>query len=178
MRWKPATSFCAECSFDWQCDRDHAVAVVSRGPAEVADAMNAVPDLMARSPEIWSATMYVWHLVDVLRIGTERLLTLVLDPSFGIACWDENALAVARRYAVLSPTVGLTVLRRQAKEWEDVAASVPDDVEVEHPQFGVMGATEIIRRNAHEVQHHIGDIRRWATLDSGGDDGSPRLPRA
>ena len=42
--------------------------------------------------------MYVWHLVDVLRIGTERLLTLTYDPGRGIACWDENALAEARRY--------------------------------------------------------------------------------
>jgi hypothetical protein len=32
--------------------------------------------------------MYLWHLVDVLRIGNERLLTLTRDPRRGITCWD------------------------------------------------------------------------------------------
>lgn len=108
--------------------------------------------------------MYVWHLVDVLRIGTERLLTLLLDSASGIPCWDENALAAARRYAELSPMVGLAVLERAASEWAEVALRVPDEAETEHPQFGGIGVAEVMRRNAHEVQHHILDIQRW---DSG-----------
>jgi hypothetical protein len=39
----------------------------------------------------------VWHLVDVLRIGTEPLFALTYDPGRGITCWDENALAEACR---------------------------------------------------------------------------------
>jgi hypothetical protein len=104
--------------------------------------------------------MYLWHLVDVLRIGTERLLTLTHDPERGVACWDENALAKARRYEQLSPAVGLIVLRSAAREWSDAAQAAPVSAEVHHPQFGTLGAVEIIRRNAHEIHHHLMDINR------------------
>jgi len=117
---------------------------------------------MRHTGDRWSASMYVWHLVDVLRIGTERLLTLAHDPSRGVTCWDENALAEARRYQLLSPAVGLMVLRSAAQEWTATAAMAPADAEVCHPQFGVLGAVEIIRRNAHEVHHHLMDINRAA----------------
>jgi hypothetical protein len=83
--------------------------------------------------------MYLWHLVDVLRIGTERLLTLTHDPSRGIACWDENALAEVRHYQRLSPVVGLIVLRSAAQAWATTAAAAPADVQVRHPQFGTLG---------------------------------------
>jgi hypothetical protein len=36
----------------------------------------------------------------------------------------------------------------------------PSDVQVRHPQFGVLGTLEIIRRNAHEIHHHLLDINR------------------
>ena len=102
--------------------------------------------------------MYVWHLVDVLRIGSERLLTLTLDPERGIPCWDENALARERRYEQLSPAVALKVLRTAAREWVEVAVLVPDAAEVRHAEFGSLGALEIIRRDAHEVHHHVLDL--------------------
>jgi hypothetical protein len=104
--------------------------------------------------------MYVWHLVDVLRIGVERLLTLSHDPERGITCWDENALAEARRYEQLSPAVGLIVLRSAAREWSGAAQAAPAEAQVRHPRFGALGALEIIRRDAHEVHHHLMDIRR------------------
>jgi hypothetical protein len=35
---------------------------------------------------------------------------------------------------------------------------------VGHPQFGNLGALEIIRRNAHEVRYHLMDINRYRDL--------------
>jgi hypothetical protein len=115
---------------------------------------------MRRTGSRWSASMYVWHLVDVLRTGTERLLTLTHDPDRGITCWDENALAEARRYQLLSPAVGLMVLRSAASAWATAATAAPADAEVRHPQVGLFGAAEIIRRDAHEAHHHLMDINR------------------
>jgi hypothetical protein len=115
---------------------------------------------MRRAGARWSASMYVWHLVDVLRIGAERLLTLKHDPDRGIVCWDENALAHDRRYQQLSPVVGLIVVRAAAREWAQAALAAPATAEVSHPGFGTLGAGEIIRRNAHEVRHHLMDINR------------------
>ncbi len=42
--------------------------------------------------------MTVWHTVDVLRFGPERLWTLSADPNFGVPSWDENAIAEERSY--------------------------------------------------------------------------------
>jgi hypothetical protein len=160
MRWQPDSPVCAECGFDWQGTRQSGIDLVAQGVSTAAAALAAVPDPMRRRGARWSASMYVWHLVDVLRIGTERLLTLAHDPGRGISCWDENALAEDRRYQQLSPVVGLIVLRSAAREWAGAAAAAPAAAEVSHPEFGRLGAVQIIRRNAHEVCHHLMDINR------------------
>lgn len=102
--------------------------------------------------------MYVWHLVDILRIGAERLLTVRLDPAGGIPCWDENELAEVRKYEFLPVTVGLEMLRFATRDWLAVASTVADTEEVLHPEFGSLDALDIVRRNAHEVLHHTGDV--------------------
>jgi len=160
MRWQPDSPVCAECGFDWQMTRQNAIEVVAQAPDGVAGAITGVKDPARRTGERWSASEYVWHLVDVLRIGTERLLTLTHDPDRGITCWDENALAEVRRYQQLSTTVGLLVLRSAAQAWTTTAAAAPANVQVRHPRFGSFGAVEIIRRDAHEVHHHLMDINR------------------
>ena len=160
MRWQPAQPVCTECGFDWNLARSDAIDLVMQVPGAAATAIARVPDPSHRSGAPWSAAMYVWHLVDVLRIGAERLLTLTHDPERGITCWDENALAEARRYEQLSLAVGLIVLGAAAREWSGAAQAAPAEAEVRHPQFGSLGALEIIRRDAHEVRHHLMDINR------------------
>jgi hypothetical protein len=83
---------------------------------------------------------------------------LTYDPGRGITCWDENALAEVRRYQSLSLAVGLIVLRSATRDWADAASRAPIRTVINHPQFGALGAVEIIRRNAHEVRHHLMDI--------------------
>src|SRR5215469_14046762 len=111
MRWQPDGPVCAECGFDWQLAPQDAIDLVAQVPDAAAAALTRTRDPTQRSGDRWSASMYLWHLVDGLRIGTERLLTLTCDPGRGLPCWDENALAEARRYQQLSPAVGLIVLR-------------------------------------------------------------------
>ncbi|HEV2450938.1 MAG TPA: DinB family protein [Streptosporangiaceae bacterium] len=160
MRWQPGEPVCPECGFAWDISRQAAIGLVAGGPEEATAAVRGVADPLLCDPLPWSASMYVWHLVDVLRIGAERLLTLAADPGRGIACWDENALADARRYRQLSAVVGLTVLRTAAREWEQAATAAPQDAVVSHPRFGLLDALDLIRRNAHEVHHHLLDIHR------------------
>jgi hypothetical protein len=117
MRWQPDSAVCAECGFDWQLARQDAIDLVVQVPDAATAAIVRAHDPAQRTGDRWSASMYLWHLVDVLRIGTERLLTLTHDPGRGITCWDENALAEARRYERLSPAVGLMALRSAAEAW-------------------------------------------------------------
>jgi hypothetical protein len=161
MRWQPDSPVCAECGFDWHMARDSAIDLVAQVPDAAATAFALIPQPAQRTGDRWSASMYLWHLVDVLRIGTERLLTLTHDPDCGLTCWDENALAEARRYQQLSPAVGLVVLRAATREWVNAASNAPVETVISHPQFGALGAVEIIRRNAHEVHHHLMDINRY-----------------
>ncbi|MDA8312768.1 MAG: GNAT family N-acetyltransferase [Actinomycetota bacterium] len=159
MRWQPTEAVCSECGFDWSSPRDDAVAVVEALAGRFGIALGRVRDPRRRDRDRWSAAMYVWHLVDVLRIGTERLVTLSLDPAAGVACWDENLLAEARRYEQLSPVAGLAVLASTASEWVRIAETAPDG-EVTHPVFGILSTADVVRRNAHEACHHLLDIRR------------------
>src|SRR5215831_11372275 len=160
MRWQPSSPVCAECGFDWILARPDAIDPVANVADATATAIAHIPDPGHRIGAPWSASKYVWHLVDVLRIGTERLLTLTHDPDRGITCWDENALAEARRYQQLSTTVGLLMLQSVAQAWITAAAVAPGNVQVRHPRFGSFAAVEIIRRDAHEVHHHLMDINR------------------
>ena len=40
------------------------------------------------------------------------------------------------------------------------AAAAPVTAEVSHPEFGTLTTVDVIRRNAHEVHHHLMDISR------------------
>lgn len=160
MRWQPDSEVCAECAFDWSVPGDRTIAIVSEVPDTAVLALQRIEDPTRRSGPRWSASMYLWHLVDVLRIGTKRLLTLTLDPERGIPSWDENELPDDRRYEQLSPNVGLIVIRSAAREWLTAANAATGTAVVQHPEFGKLGALDLVRRQAHEVQHHLLDINR------------------
>jgi hypothetical protein len=161
MRWKPETDRCSECEFNWNLASGDAVSLVETSPKRIARLFRGSEEATRRpAPEVWSPSTYLWHLVDVLRIGSERLLTVSIDPAAGIPCWDENDLAEVRQYDKLSPRVAVGVYGDAVSAWVAMTDGVPVNASVEHPEFGTLTAEDIIRRNAHEVQHHELDIRR------------------
>jgi hypothetical protein len=160
VRWAPEQSTCAECGFDWDLPLDEAMAVVVDSPARLQRSAAAIAMSPAVADGGWSARGYLWHLVDVLRIGSDRLLTLSLDPSTGLPCWDENALAAVRQYERLSVPAGLTAYRTAAETWAMTARATDPGAAADHPIFGQLTAGDVIRRNSHEVVHHEMDIGR------------------
>ncbi len=102
----------------------------------------------------------MWHTVDVLRFGTERLWTISADPLFGVPVWDENVMAEVRSYDDLSPVVGLVALIEAAHVWREAALEAPQDAETPHPEVGAICAFDVVQRNAHEVRHHLWDVQR------------------
>jgi hypothetical protein len=139
-----------------------AIEMVRRSPARYGAALESCDVRAPVQPGAWSPSEYLWHMVDVLRIGAERLWTLQLDPGNGVPCWDENELAAARRYAALSPAVGLRAYARAVEAWCESAESTPAEAETTHPELGTIGAQELIRRSAHECHHHLFDIEKAA----------------
>src|SRR5450755_3687648 len=160
MRWAPEEATCAECGFDWAIEPDEAIGIIEVLPARLTALFEQGSFGPPPTAGRWSARGHLWHLVDVLRIGTERLLTVRYDPEAGITCWDEKALAETRQYERLSPVAGLHALRSAAAGWTLEARSTPEAAVTVHPEFGELAAADLIRRNAHEAVHHQLDIRR------------------
>jgi len=156
------TKRCPECGFSWTTDVEDAIAMVAESPHLFAQALATVDPATSVRADAWSATEYLWHMVDVLRIGSERLWTLRVDPDAGLPSWDENDLARVRRYGDLSATVGLVAYGKAAEEWAAAARDAPPEAEAAHPEFGTITAADVIRRNAHEAQHHLLDIEQAA----------------
>src|SRR5580700_6285641 len=97
--WGNNSGRCPECGFDWSVD-DYEV-LVGRCIQDVASfggVLSRIDPGIAVQPGLWSAGRYVWHTVDVLRFGAERLWTISADPSFGVPLWDEQVIAEARSY--------------------------------------------------------------------------------
>jgi hypothetical protein len=157
--WAPMTGRCDECQFDWS-EPSYEV-LIGRCMQDVAtfgEAMATKDPALPVAPGLWSASRYVWHTVDVLRFGTERLWTISVDASFGVPVWDENVVAGVRSYDSLSPVVGLIALIDAANAWKDAALEAPRDERTPHPEAGTIDAFDVVQRNAHEVRHHLWDI--------------------
>ncbi len=109
--WERPAGSCPECGFDWEeSTYEILVGQCVRNVAVFGGVLSRIDPSEAVEPGLWSASRYVWHTVDVLRFGTERLWTIAADPSFGVPTWDENVVAEVRSYDQLSPIVGLIAL--------------------------------------------------------------------
>jgi len=159
--WEHHEGNCVECGFDWdQTDYEDLIGQCVTGVAVFGGVLSKIDPAAAVEPGLWSASRYVWHTVDVLRFGTERLWTISADPAFGVPSWDENVIAETRSYDQLSPVVGLIALIAAARAWRIAAIEAPHDVSTPHPEAGAICSFDIVQRNAHEVCHHLWDVQR------------------
>jgi len=169
VRWQPESAVCAECGYSWSLPVGDAIALVAALPSRIDGALDREADPAAArrppAPGVWSQSAYVWHLVDVMSIGTERLWTIADDPASGLRCWDEKALAEVRQYERQSPVVGRRALRAAVDRWVDAAGAADPDAATVHDGDGTMTAAAVIRRNAHEAVHHLLDISRQSATD-------------
>ena len=154
------TDLCERCGFDLGMPRQDAIAVVAEAPGRFSAIFADGPGEPSVDPERWSAIGYLWHVVDVLRFGTERLWMITLDADHGTRGWDQELLAAGRRYESLSPVVGQYALERAVDEWLRAVDAAPDNGSIEHPELGLITTDRSIVRNAHEAHHHALDAER------------------
>lgn len=154
---------CPTCGHDRdRPDADH-LAVVADAPHRFRRLLAGVGQAAAaRAPDdgTWPAVAYLWHVVDVLRLGADRLWALVLDPDVPIAPWDADELADARRYRALGVHSGLHALEHAARHWTDAYHACPAASTAHHPELGPMTRDVLAAANAHEVVHHAHDVAR------------------
>jgi hypothetical protein len=92
---------CPECGLDTQAfARDAIAGMISRNARQWQEVL-AGPGGKARrpSPGIWSALEYACHVRDVLRLYDERLVLMLMTAGPRYPNWDQDATAVAGRYA-------------------------------------------------------------------------------
>jgi hypothetical protein len=147
---------CLECGFEWGQAIETAIETVG-GAVELFASIVSQSATRSSDPGNWSAIGYLWHVVDVLRLGTERLWAIELEPGSTVPGWDQELLSIARHYEELSTTVGLKALDRAAQDWLTAASAVDPAGYVMHASLGEVSGRYSILRNAHEVVHHARD---------------------
>jgi DinB superfamily len=163
-----ALSPCPGCAYDYDATTTDAARRLVVESAEEARVLllDAPPRLRWRpEPEVWSPLEYGCHLRDVLLAERERLvLALVSDgPHFDPLYRDERVALL--RYADENPQrlADALVLAAQLFDW--VAQSLDAGQLKRRCTYDLPAATQVdmawvIVHTAHEMHHHLGDIRR------------------
>lgn len=152
---------CAQCGFHWAVSQEEAVAIVKATPAELARVLSGLDGRQRHDALTWPAVAYVAHVGDNLRIWAERLAGLASGDPGPVAPYDQDLLALARRYDQLALAGALWSLAGAARDWAD-AVRLADDagVTLVHPDRGPQSVLDVVRSNAHDACHHCWDVRR------------------
>ncbi|WP_372594423.1 DinB family protein [Actinotalea sp.] len=113
-------------------------------------------------PTVWSPLEYACHVRDVLRIFAERVVLMLDQDAPTFANWDQDATAVAERYAEQSPATVADELTLAAAALAVTFAEVPADA-WERTGLRSNGShftvDSIGRYFAHDVVHHLHDVQ-------------------
>ncbi len=152
---------CRECGFDWSLTPEQAVTVVRAVPGSYK-AWLAGATGRERHPDLaWSATGYVCHVTDNLRIWAERLAGGYLAADLAIADYEPDLLSQGRRYDEVSLAGALWSLRWAATAWTEAAEkALAVGLVLQHAARGRQRAEDVARNNAHDTHHHRWDIGR------------------
>lgn len=154
---------CPECGLDTQGFPREAIAGMIRANADAWQEVLARPDDVRRrpSPGVWSALEYGCHVRDVLRLYDERLVLMLTADGPRYANWDQDAAAVASRYAEQDPAAVAAGLGEAAAvlaarfegvsgdQWQRTG-SRSDGAEFTVESFS--------RYFIHDVIHHVYDV--------------------
>src|SRR6266568_5137889 len=107
---------CPECGFDTQGFPVEAVpGMILANAAAWKDALAGPDDPRTRpAPDKWSPLEYGCHVRDVLRLYDQRLELMLTEDDPLFPNWDQDATAVADRYAQQDPAAVAAQLRQAA----------------------------------------------------------------
>ena len=167
---------CPECGLDTQRFGREAIAEMIRvNAAAWQDVLTGPGDPRQRpAPAVWSTLEYGCHVRDVFRLYDERLALMLAEDGARFANWDQDAAAVAGRYAGQDPAVVADDLHQAA---EAIAARFDGVTGDQWQRTGTRsdGARFTIESFArylvHDPIHHLYDVTgaRQATRPAAGD---------
>jgi hypothetical protein len=137
------------------------VSVVQQIPAIYAARLEGATGKETCPELAWSASEYVSHVADNLRIWSERLAGARLSGESYVTGYDNDLLGVARRYDAINIDAALWSLDWADREWsESVRMALIACTELHHSDRGRQSAENVARNNAHDASHHLWDIGR------------------
>jgi hypothetical protein len=155
---------CPECGFDARVCSVDTVSVLIRDNAgawqEVLDGAGAASAVRTR-PDRWSTLEYAAHVRDVFRLYHQRLLLMLAEDDPLFANWDQDATAIAERYAEQDPVVVAGELVAAAEGLADAFDTVRGD-QWQRPGRRSDGASFTVETFArymiHDPVHHLWDV--------------------
>ena len=154
---------CPECGFDPAATAFGEVPGLLRSSAERWQEILAGPAAGVRPDDAtWSPLEYAAHVRDLCRVYRMRLNLMLENDGAGFADWDQDATAVAERYAEQDPAA---VAAELAAEAETTAAAF---AAVEPGQLDRRGlrsdgsaftVDSLARYFIHDALHHLWDVR-------------------
>jgi hypothetical protein len=163
----PVDGRCDECGYDYDAgELPDVLDTLNRQAGECGIAVAGADSEAVRRkphPDIWSALEYGCHVRDVLEIQRQRIAqTLVEDhPAYTPMNRDKRA----EQYFDQDPAVVAAALLRNARGFTE-AARVLDEQQLQrtgvynYPTPQDRTLNWLVRHTAHEVQHHLFDVRR------------------
>ena len=158
---------CPECGFNAAATAFGDVPGLLRSSAEDWRSVLAGPAANQRPDEgTWSPLEYAAHVRDLCRVYRERLNLMLKDDDAGFADWDQDATAVAERYAEQDPAVVATELAAEAElAAAAFAAVVPSQLERRglRSDGSAFTVDSLARYFLHDALHHLWDVRPRAS---------------
>ncbi len=153
---------CDECGFDAQgFDRVRVGAMIRANARSWLGVLDA-PDAGIRTrADRWSPLEYACHVRDVLRIYDGRLTRMLAEDGPHYDNWDQDATAIAERYAEQVPSTVAVELTRAATALADRFDAVRAD-QWSRTGFRSDGAAFTVESFAryfiHDPIHHLWDV--------------------
>lgn len=159
---------CAHCGFTYDLRRAATAAEDTRAHAAEVVALlcnNAVEVRRRPRPDVWSPLEYACHLRDVLLVQRERVLAARRHNGADCASMgreeraehegynEQDPTAVARQLTDAAALFGNVLARLSAADWDRT-------VVYHYPETGERSLRWVAVHTAHELQHHLLDIRR------------------
>ena len=154
---------CPECGFHAVATAFGEVPGLLRGSAENWQVILAGPAAAQRPDEgTWSPLEYAAHVRDLCRVYRMRLNLMLEDDDAGFADWDQDATAVAERYAEQDPAVVATELAVEAEQTAAAFAAVePGQLDRRglRSDGSAFTVDSLARYFLHDALHHLWDVR-------------------
>ncbi|HEX4220333.1 MAG TPA: hypothetical protein VHZ02_18305 [Acidimicrobiales bacterium] len=137
-------------------------AIIDSAPVEFASLVAGLAGTERAPALAWSVQAYVWHAGDNLRIWAERLAGAAAGGDRPVTGYDQDLLSEVRGYEAMPVGAALWSLARATGDWREATRLVGArrDIVVEHPTMGSFTVTDVTRQVAHDLHHHLDDVRR------------------